>query len=59
MNRSPQDRISAIETLRRIYHGNAGRLQRVISIIRKELIINKKATGRKKDLANLEALGEI
>jgi len=36
MTRSPQDRISAIETLRRIYHENAGRLQRVISIIRQE-----------------------
>jgi hypothetical protein len=36
MTRCPQDRISAIETLRRIYHGDAGRLQRVISIIRQE-----------------------
>jgi hypothetical protein len=56
LSKSSEDRFSAVEYLRRQHHGNTARLQRSARII--QLIANKKAVGRKKDLADLEALGE-
>ena len=56
LSKSSEERISAVEILRRQYHGNTARLQRSARVI--QLIANKKAVGRKKDLADLEALGE-
>ena len=51
LSRPAEERISAVEYLRRQHHGNSIRLQRIARVI-------KRATGRKKDLADLEALGE-
>ena len=33
MNRTPEERISAVEILRRQYYGSSGRLQRVSRIV--------------------------
>ena len=58
LSKSYEERISAVEYLRRQYHGNTARLQRSARVIqRTQVVINKKAVGRKKDLADLEALG--
>lgn len=41
---SPQDRLAAVETLRRAHHG------------RTDLLDNKRASGRAQDVADVEAL---
>jgi hypothetical protein len=79
LSKTTQDRIEAIELLRRQLHGSSARLQRSACVIqqtqessiggdfgnlkvryigRNEFILNKRALGRKKDLADLEAVGE-
>jgi hypothetical protein len=56
LSRPPEERVSTVDYLRRQYHGNTARLQRSARVI--QFIMNKRAVGRKKDLADLEALGE-
>jgi hypothetical protein len=60
LSKSPDERISAVEILRRQHYVSTPRLRRIARITkrasRKELIQNKKATGRTKDLADIEAL---
>ena len=51
LSKTPEERIAAIEFLRRQYHGSSERLQRVDRVI-------QRPQGREKDLADLEALGE-
>ena len=65
LSKTPQERIAAIELLRRQYHGSSARLQRSARVLqqthyigRDDFIKNKRALGRKKDLADLEAVGE-
>ncbi|MBI5379459.1 MAG: hypothetical protein HZA23_04815 [Nitrospirae bacterium] len=63
LSKTPQERVAEVERLRKQRHGSSARLQRTARVIqrslsRKELILNKRALGRKKDLADLEALGE-
>ena len=36
LNKSPEERISTVEYLRRQYHGNAVRLQRTVKIIKQK-----------------------
>ena len=59
LSRPPEERLAAVDALRRQYYGESHRLQRVARVIgREDFITNKKATGRKKDVADIEALGE-
>ncbi len=80
LTRPPEDRVAAVDLLRKQDHGGTVRPQRsarvmweaahlnresllygdvpVFLIGKEELVSNKKATGRKRDLADLEALGE-
>ena len=51
LSKTPEERIEAIEFLRRQYHGNSEILHRVARVI-------QRPQGRKKNLADLEALGE-
>jgi hypothetical protein len=51
-SRTPEERISAVEYLRRQNHGSSARLQRVARVIQ------RLQGGRKRDLADLESLGE-
>jgi hypothetical protein len=55
----PEERLAAVDARRRAYYGDSQRLQRVARVIsREDFIANKRATGRKKDAADIEALGE-
>jgi hypothetical protein len=59
LSRTPEERIGAVEFLRKQYYGDSERLQRTVkvySLSKSELISNKKTLGRKKDLADIEAL---
>ena len=59
LSRSPEERIGAVEFLRKQYYGDSARLQRTVSVYylsKDQLISNKKTLGRKKDLADIEAL---
>ena len=51
LSRPASERVDAVEFYRRGVYGNLPRLQRVIRVV-------KRSTGRKKDLADLEALNE-
>ena len=54
-----EERLAAVDALRREYCGDSQRLQRVAQVIsREDFIANKRATGREKDAADIEALGE-
>ena len=53
LSKTPGERIAAVEHLRRQSHGNSARLQRTARVVKR-----KHALGRKKDVADLEALGE-
>ena len=55
LNKPSEERVATVDYLRRQYHGNTARLQRSVRVI--QFIMNKRAVGRKKDLADLEALG--
>jgi hypothetical protein len=59
LSRPPEERIAAVEELRREYYGNSHRLQRVARFVQQtsDFIANKRATGRAKDAADTEALG--
>jgi hypothetical protein len=56
MTKTAEERVEAVELLRRQYHGDSVRLQRSARVV--QLVINKRSVGRKKDLADLEALSE-
>jgi hypothetical protein len=56
MTKTAEERVEAVELLRRQYHGDSVRLQRSARVV--QLVINKRTVGRKKDLADLEALSE-
>ena len=56
LSKAPEERVAAVEHLRRQHHGSSARLQRTVHIVQRSL--NKRALGRKKDQADLEALGE-
>jgi hypothetical protein len=59
LSRPPEERLAAVDALRREFYGDSQRLQRVARVIsREDFIANKRATGRKKDAADIEALGE-
>ena len=59
LSRPPEERLAAVDALRREYYGDSQRLQRVARVIsREDFIANKRAMGRKKDAADIEALGE-
>jgi hypothetical protein len=59
LSRPPEERLAAVDTLRREYYGDSQRLQRVARVIgREDFITNKKATGKKKDVVDIEALGQ-
>ena len=59
LSRPPQERLAAVDALRREYYGDLPRLQRVARVIEwDDFIASKRATGRKKDAADIEALGE-
>jgi hypothetical protein len=58
LSKSHEERIATVDYLRKQYHGDTARLQRVARVGRAQFISNKRAVGRKKDLADLEALGE-
>ena len=49
LKKSPQERIDAVEILRRQYNGSAERLQRIIKVVQLK---------QYKDLADIEVLGE-
>ena len=51
LNKTPEERVEAVEILRRQVYGNSARLQRVACVV-------KRAMGRTRDLSDLEALGE-
>ncbi len=56
LSKSPEERVAAVEHLRRQHHGGSARLQRTARVFQRSL--NKRALSRKKDQADLEALGE-
>jgi hypothetical protein len=56
MSKTAEERVEAVELLRRQYHGDSVRLQRSARVV--QLVINKRTVGRQKDLADLEALSE-
>jgi len=49
LGKTPEERVAAADYLRKQHHGSTERLQRSAL---------KRALGRRKDLADLEALGE-
>jgi hypothetical protein len=51
LSRPTEERLAAVEELRRQFYGDSQRLQRVARVI-------QQATGRAKDAADIEALGE-
>jgi hypothetical protein len=53
-SRSPDERVSAVEILRRQRYGHSKRLRRVAHVIQ---LKNKRALARKKDFTDIEALG--
>ena len=67
--KTPEERVGAVEYLKRALHGSSARLQRSARVIQRspsaprskersnELVLNKQASGRKKDQTDLEALG--
>ena len=55
LSQSPESRIAAVELLRKQHHGSTARLQRIARVVQ---LTNKKAAGRKKDVADIEALEE-
>jgi hypothetical protein len=67
LSKTPEERGSAMEILRQQFYetveGSTPRLQRVIKFINREqqqrIFKNKKASGRLKDLANIESLSLI
>ena len=54
--RDASERIDAVEVLRRQVYGSSIRLQKIVHIV--SFAQKKRTTGRKKDLADLESLGE-
>ncbi|MCX6998050.1 MAG: hypothetical protein NTV49_13440 [Kiritimatiellaeota bacterium] len=54
--RDASERIDAVEVLRRQTYESSTRLQRIARVV--PFAQDKRATGRKKDLADLEAMGE-
>ena len=54
LSKTPQQRIETVEYLRSQYYGNPAGLQRTARVVKRQ----QKALGRKKDLADIEALGE-
>ncbi len=59
LTKSPEERIGAVEFLRKQYYGHSTRFQRTVrvySLSKDKLKSNKKTLGRKKDLADIEAL---
>lgn len=59
LNKTPEERVAAVDSLRKHYRGSTERLQRSGRVIkRQQFISNKRALGRKKDLADRGALGE-
>lgn len=58
LSRPAEERVAAVDELRRQFYGDSQRLQRVARVIRQEdRTTNKRATGRAKDAADIEALG--
>jgi hypothetical protein len=59
LSRPPEERLAAVDALRREYYGDTHRLQRVARVISwEDFITNKNATGRTKEAADIEALGD-
>lgn len=59
LSRPPSERIEAVEFLRKKHYGSSTRLQRTVQVIKSaQHATEKRAAGRKKDLADLEAMGE-
>jgi len=59
LSKSPYERLEAVELMRQIIYGydpSAIRLQRVLEVTQRSSEINKKASGRHQDLADLENL---
>jgi hypothetical protein len=59
LSRTPYERLEAVELMRRIIYGydpSTTRLQRILEITQRSSKINKKASGRHQDLADLENL---
>jgi hypothetical protein len=59
LSRTPHERLEAVELMRQIIYGydsSAIRLQRVLEVTQRSSEINKKASGRHQDLADLENL---
>jgi len=69
LSKTPEEHVGAVECLKRALHGSSARLQRSARVIQRspsaprskersnELVLNKQASGRKKDQTDLEALG--
>ena len=51
LSRPAEERVATVDYLRKQYYGSTERLQRVARVI-------QRSVGRKKDLADLESLGE-
>ncbi len=59
LSRTPYERLEAVELMRQIIYGydpSATRLQRIFEVIERSSKINKKASGRHQDLADVENL---
>ncbi|MBN2592515.1 MAG: hypothetical protein JXA81_03330 [Sedimentisphaerales bacterium] len=59
LSKTPYERLEAVELMRRIIYGydpSTTRLQRILEITQRSSKINKKASGRHQDLADLENL---
>jgi hypothetical protein len=55
----PSKRVEAVELLRKNHYGSSVRLQRTVRVAKlARRMANKRKTARKKDLADLKALGE-
>jgi hypothetical protein len=58
LSRPPEERLAAVEELRREVYGDSHRLQRVARVMSLEdFTASKETTGRTKDAADIEALG--
>ncbi len=58
LSRPPEERIAAVEELRREVYRDSHRLQRVVRVMTlEEFTAGKETTGRAKDAADIEALG--
>ena len=53
LSKTPEERVEAVELLRKAHYGSIGRIQRTVRVVQ------RKDIGRHKDLADIEAIEKL